>query len=544
MGYPELYSDEKIILQAQNIKVKSVSFEGILTTRRLVLIDSKKNTIPPQEINLATLRDVEAGENAIRDPTITISIITISGNTRQMILTFSKTQGGERRRECDEWVRTLKQHLTSSIQHPVSQDVPAFDQEPKVPPKPSSTTPRKIEIANSPQQKKKIEIARPMKKIADPVPSVPIPVETTSLPTGSFCSRCGNRIPPESAFCNRCGTAVLKEGDFENLPETPAGPRSPPNYIPPVSVQVMPATETDKKERPIEQVIHSIEPLIEDSVPRTEPSPLVPSRQTPSTSPQWQTPQADAISELKEESPSPSPTNDVKWPVLFTADSPVPSLSPDSSSSPPPPPPGPVPGVPLPPAHKKPTFTAIAVLAIVIIIAIAGAFVFMNSLPGSTNETASATMTPTVVPQLTTPSTPVPTAVPTTIPVVSLPPAQPAFSIPPAGVWVRVSYLGKFTGSVGTPGRLRDVTETGDHLYQISTSEGPVVASIQKVDGSEGELVVEVYKDGVQFKRATTIAPKGMIEIQMLLKPAVRSTTAPVTTAIPAGANASVAGSS
>jgi hypothetical protein len=546
MGYPELYSDEKIVLQGQNIKVKSVSFEGILTTRRLVLIDSKKNAIPPQEINLATLRDVEAGENAIRDPTITISIITISGNTRQMILTFSKTQGGERRRECDEWVRTLKQHLSTSIQHPVSQDVPALDQEPKVPSKPSSTTPRKIEITNSPQQKKKIEIARPMKKIAEPVSSVPIPVETTSLPTGSFCSRCGNRIPPESAFCNRCGTAVLKDGDFENLPETHAGSRYPPDFVPQVSVQVMPApeAETDKKERPIEQVIHSIEPLIEDSVPRTEPSPLVPSRQTQIPSTPWQTPQADTPSDLKEETPSPSSTADVKWPILFTADSPVPSLSPDTSSSPPTPPPGSIPGAPLPPATKKPSFTAIAVLAVVIIIAIAGAFVFMNSLPGSTNKTASETPATTVIPQLTTPATPVPTTVTTTIPIVSLPPTQPAFSVPPTGVWVRVSYLGKYTGSIGTPGRLRDVTETGDHLYQISTSEGPVVASIQKVDGSDGELVVEVYKDGVQFKRTTTIAPKGMIEIQMLLKPAVSSTTAPATAVIAAGANASVTGSS
>jgi hypothetical protein len=541
MGYPELYSDEKIVLQAQNIKVKSVSFEGILTTRRLILIDSKKNAIPPQEINLATLRDVEGGENAIRDPTITISIITISGNTRQMILTFSKSAGGERRRECDEWVRTLKQHLTSSIQHPVSQDVPVFDQEPKVPPKLSSTTPRKIEITNSPQQKKKIEIARPMKKIVEPVSSVPIPVETTSLPTGSFCSRCGNRIPPESAFCNRCGTPVLKDSDFENLPETPAGIRSPPDFVSQVSVQVMPApeTETDKKERPIEQVIHSIEPLIEDSVPRTEPSPLVPSRQTQSPPALWQTPQAETPSDLKEEPSSSSPTTDVKWPVLFTADSPVPSLSPDTSSSPPSPPSGPVPGAPLPPARKKPSFTAIAVLAIVIIIAISGTFVFMNSLPGSTNKTVSATPPPTVVPQLTTPITPVPTTVSTPIPVASLQPTQPAFSIPPAGVWVRVSYLGNFTGSIGTPGRLRDVTESGDHLYQISTSEGPVVASIQKVDGSDGELVVEVYKDGVQYKRTTTIAPKGMIEIQMLLKPTVSSTTV-----IPAVVNASVTGSS
>ena len=121
MSYPELYSDERVVLQAQNVKVKSVLFEVVLTTRRLVLIDTKKNSIPPQEINLATLKDVESGENAIRDPTITISIITISGNTRQMVLTFSKTSGGERRRECDDWVRALRQNITSTVYHPVTQ---------------------------------------------------------------------------------------------------------------------------------------------------------------------------------------------------------------------------------------------------------------------------------------------------------------------------------------------------------------------------------------------------------------------------------------
>ena len=130
MSYPELYSDERVVLQAQNVKVKSVLFEVVLTTRRLVLIDTKKNSIPPQEINLATLKDVELGENAIRDPTITISIITISGNTRQMVLTFSKTSGGERRRECDEWVRALRQNITSTVYHPVSQTPAPREPEP------------------------------------------------------------------------------------------------------------------------------------------------------------------------------------------------------------------------------------------------------------------------------------------------------------------------------------------------------------------------------------------------------------------------------
>src|SRR5512136_832587 len=174
MSYPELYSDERVVLQAQNVKVKSVSFEVVLTTRRLVLIDTKKHSIPPQEINLATLKDVESGENAIRDPTITISIITISGNTRQMVLTFSKTSGGERRRECDDWVRALRQNITSTIYHPVTQVPASGDTETEE--QPSLPSPHPIEITNTPPPRKRIEVARPMKKIVEAPSAMPIPI--------------------------------------------------------------------------------------------------------------------------------------------------------------------------------------------------------------------------------------------------------------------------------------------------------------------------------------------------------------------------------
>ena len=216
MAYPDLYHDESILLNAQNVKVKSVSFEAILTNRRLILVDSKKHLIPPQEILLATLRDVEGGENAIRDPTITLSLITSSGATRQMILTFTKTSGGERKRECDEWIGILKQNLSPVFQHPVQQvtQPSAVHQDA---PEHEEPVPPRAEVSGAPAvqaQKKKIEISRPMKKIVDSVPAMPKPIETTSLPTGSFCNRCGNRIPPESAFCNRCGTPVVQESDL------------------------------------------------------------------------------------------------------------------------------------------------------------------------------------------------------------------------------------------------------------------------------------------------------------------------------------------
>jgi hypothetical protein len=530
VSYPELYSDERVVLQAQNVKVKSVLFEIVLTTRRLVLIDTKKNSIPPQEINLATLKDVESGENAIRDPTITISIITISGNTRQMVLTFSKISGGERRRECEDWVRALRQNITSTIYHPVGQAPAPKETEPAPAEQPMVSAPHRIEATTTPPPKKRIEIARPMKKIVEAPPVMPVPVETTSLPTGSFCNRCGNRVPPESVFCNRCGTPVAPETGAADLqgekievpPPQPAPPAEP--AVPQIQITPPPAAvPVEKKERPIEDVIHSIEPLIEDSVPRTTPSPLIPSRQ-----PQYATQPADMARPVVEapapQATVPPETTDadaqvpgvllpaVQWPVL-------PKTEPVAAepASPPPAEPAPPPVLePLPPSPpaRKFSVATIAVLALVVLAAIAGVFVLMQQQPAATPD-----VTPTTIPATTLPQTTVPVVTTTALPAVTPQPVTtPSALIPASGVWVKVTYPNIYSGEIGTPGRLRDISDTGTHFYQISTSDGPVVVNIQKDDGSAAEMVVDIYKDGELVKHSQTIAPKGIIEIQASLK--------------------------
>jgi hypothetical protein len=537
LSYPELYSDESVVLQAQNVKVKSVSFEVVLTTRRLVLIDTKKNSIPPQEINLATLKDVESGENAIRDPTITISIITISGNTRQMVLTFSKTSGGERRRECDDWVRALRQNITSTIYHPVSQVPLPREQEPTSavqPPaaQPPAHSPHRIEITNTPPPKKRIETARPMKKIAEAAPAMPIPVETTSLPTGSFCNRCGNRVPPESVFCNRCGTPVVQDSDSFNPPleQVAVMPQQPAPAVGQVQITTdVGSAATDKKDRPIEEVIHSIEPLIEDSVPRTAPAPLVPSKM-PQYSPQPAevVPSAQVLHATDISTPDTADAGTeapgvllpaVQWPVLSKAAEEVVS---------PPPPATPVPSPisePLPPTpQKKGSFTMIAVLAFVVLAVIAGVFVFMQGQPGTPGiiPTPQNTVVATTIPPTTGPA-----GVTTTNPTVT--PQQVTTSsplVPESGVYLVITYANVYSGEIGTPGRLREISGTGTRIYQIFTSDGPVVVNIQKDDGSPAELAVDVYKDANLVKHVATTSPKGIIEIQASLKTVTVTTTA------------------
>jgi hypothetical protein len=535
MGDPDLYSDESIRLTAGNIIVKSAPFDAILTNKRIILVDIRKKHIPQQTILLATVRTVEMGENAIRDPVITLSVMTNTGSTRQMLLTFSKKAGGDRRRECEDWVKALKE-ATASQSKTFSTTVPAPSaREPK--PEPEVIAPPQIRMTSTAAVKKNIEIARPIKKIVETGPVPPKPIETSSLPEGAFCSRCGNRVPPGSTFCNHCGTKVVLPGEQVPLAE-PAPPATPvpapvvspapaPTVEPPVapaSAQgtpvvwpvITPVTSSTPPSppivsvptppvRPIEEVIHSIEPLIEDSVPRTEPAPLIGKDMTP-------LPGATGIPETSGAVPAQPPLT----PPAGDGGAQVPKTPvPPSSDAPSPVPPS-LPPVPeFRPAAKKPRGLVIAAIAILAIVVIAAVFVFANPFRGTGTPGVTITPTPTAtIPVVTTASV---TTAPTTSPpvttlVTTLPttPAQPR--IPATGVWIRITYTGMFSGTYGTPGLVAEVTSTGDRLYQVATDTGPVVASIKKQDGSGDKLTVAVYKDGELMKTASTTAPSGTLD--------------------------------
>ncbi|MDO9326152.1 MAG: zinc ribbon domain-containing protein [Methanoregula sp.] len=538
MGIPELYHDETIIHQAHNIKVKSVVFDAVLTSNRLILIDSKKGLIPPQEILLRTISSVDGGENAIRDPILTFTIMAKGSTARQMILTFPREASGERRRERDDWLKDLKEQIASL--DPAEIYSPAAEPEPEPVHYPEITPPSVPEVSGSSTQKKKIDSIRPRRTIIDSVPSMPRPVETSSLPIGSFCSRCGNRVPPESAFCNRCGTPVA--GPAEQTVTTPPAtisspPVAMPTIVPQVQVPLPPifGLGTERKERTLEEVIHSIEPLIEDSVPRrSEPAPLVP-RQYPAPPPFVDTTVIETPAEVPPVVPVPVQVPAAEPPVLPVAGEPA--LPEGSASAIPVPAAPPVAAPPVKPPRKSKT-VAIAIVAIVLLAAIVGIVLFSNSL-GTTPQAPVITPTITPVPTVvTTAPTPVPTPVAVvTIPEEILTPTpQPQVAIPPNGVWIRVTYENKYSGTYGTPANQMSVGEknTGDQFFMISTVNGPVVASIQKLDGSSGLLAIEVYKNGISMDRKTTTAPKGIIDFQVDLKPAATPTPVVTRTVTPA----------
>jgi len=517
MGYPELDRDESIILEAKNVKFKSISFDARLTSRRIILIDSRKNIIPPQEILLATMWKVEAGENAIRDHLLTFTVVNNAGEKDQIVLTFPRLAGAERKRECNDWARKLQ-----GLIHPT----PAEPERTREGSGQEHAEKHKPEIhkeaAGRHPVKKKIEVARPLSKITEParhhVPPA-APVETSSLPTGVFCLRCGNRVPMESTFCNHCGTPVRQQAE-----PAPARPAEVPRVqvpVPPQPQIPLPppaASPAGHQDRPIEQIIHSIEPLIEDSVPRSQPTPLVKKRApqiisepVQPESPAEPVPLESQSVPVQPESPAEIPPA-VVWPVLQSSDSPLATIQEPVLELPESPPPAP----PSATVSKLPGTLALAVLVIVVLAFIAGLIIAANF----TAEPAApgVNITPVKTAIVTTPSTPRPTTVQTTAitTAVSTEPAQAL--VPPTGTWVRVTYPGTYTGLIGTPGNLKDVTDTGEHLYSISTNDGIVSISVQKNDGSADKILAEVYKNGVMVKSGSTTTPRGILEVQFDLK--------------------------
>jgi len=241
MSDPELRSDETILLRTPGVFVKSIAFEGYLTNKRIILIDRVKNLLPQKEIPLVTIKDIEVGENAIRDQIITLSILAKNGETRQMILTFSRQTGGNRIRERNEWVRLLKENTSSSIDQVIRKMMPGTapvvkKAEPAVPPRLEVVSPpvsKNVPPAVKPPVKKVVESVPTVKKIIESPPDSTRPLvskEVSSAPApsfGTYCSRCGNRVPEGSGFCNRCGSQILVPQSSAGTP-TPTAPGSLP----------------------------------------------------------------------------------------------------------------------------------------------------------------------------------------------------------------------------------------------------------------------------------------------------------------------------
>ena len=91
----------------------------------------------------------------------------------------------------------------------------------------------------------------------------------------------------------------------------------------------------------------------------------------------------------------------------------------------------------------------------------------------------------------------------------------PTVSVPSTGTFVKVSYIGGFSGEYGMDGAMVTARDSGEKVYEIENANRTVVAKFKKLDGSTKlhELKVEIYKDGRVLKFASNTSPYGEVSI-------------------------------
>jgi hypothetical protein len=519
MSDPELRSDETVLVRTQGVYVKSIPFEGIITNKRILLVDRAKNLLPPKEIPLVTIKDIDGGENAIRDPVVTVTVITRTGETRQMVLTFARTAGGNRNKERDEWVKTLKENVSSSFEQ-VIKGTPSTDQVRRgTRPDPSpriNATGTAQPAAARPFPEKETDMIYPVKRIIENAPSrAPVPAREPAPQApgfGVFCTRCGNKVPEGSGFCNRCGSAIIQPGSA--IPAAPAPLPDVPDYRAPVqrpaereSHPAGPPQGRPPVKAPVDyQISISPEPPVQKTAPGTyfplydnPPEPVAtPPRPAPAMT---QSPQKRAKKGLIPRLFSPNELSQTP-------------LNPASMHGAVPPPKKPRRASRMP---GKKVFIALGIVILLVIMAVVGVVVYPMISSGSSSDTgnetsqsgASATVTPTPIAS----STPAPSGT------IVIRETTPAPAAPATGVYVHVDYIGSWKGTYGISSDLQKADLSGDRFLEVLNATGSIQANFEKLDGStKHPLVVEIYKNGGLLKNGTSSAAYGKVTISADVK--------------------------
>lgn len=91
---------------------------------------------------------------------------------------------------------------------------------------------------------------------------------------------------------------------------------------------------------------------------------------------------------------------------------------------------------------------------------------------------------------------------------------QTTAAVPEQGVYVKVSYLGSFSGTYGAGDTKETVRDSGERAYLIENPSGTVSASFKKQDGStKHEMTVEIWKDGKAVKFGRNASAYGQVSI-------------------------------
>jgi len=558
LGNPYLKSGESLIQTTDRISVNSVSSDLLLTTRRLVLVDSTHPQSEPIQIPFTAIMSLRGGWNTDGDPIITLTL-TDAGDpdsTYPLDLVFSQQAGEHRKEECDGWVEYLMDQIVLARQETISADTAPVDQAPGIRPS--------IRRWVAP------DMIQPHTAIAVPHPAPGdslIPMQPDSPPVTD--NKAESTVSPH-----------LQENDGEEVPDVPVeriqlnesdisavrrivestddketGQSELVNPVPSeVTRSTTPEEETDEsigkeissglqsqesadfpeqddtptlmveKKNELPEMIFGFQ---ETSHPRIEDSIEVPDNPE-----EKQESQKQEILHEPEEVRSTIPLTDamgfpdtVLLTVPETRDTrPLPETEPS------------VPSVPSSHVNEDVVWPIIHVNKPASLersspqeskIVKREEIPFsptQSPLPGSHRQTIFVFIAVCAVilaiaggaffysqylaGNHTKP--PIPNIVPT--PTISQTPTIPEAIIPTSGIWVRVESNSTFLGSVGIPGSLKMVSGSGSQLYQILHSDGAVQASFQKQEYTGDPMTVDIYNNGTLMAHHTITAPRGTID--------------------------------
>jgi hypothetical protein len=230
MGNPYLNRDESIILTTHNVIFNSIVTEVIFTNQRLILFDSRHAQFRYQTIPLATIETVMIREDAESNPVIFLSIAPVTPDSppQSKELTFSKQAGGDRKQECVDWVKQLKEQITA-----VRQQEPAS---------PQSAPYHETDIIFDDIRPDETEHVLPGSPLPEPHagPHEPIITHLVKSVEDEAGQEAGE---PESAIPEAPGSeGSLVKDSAETTPESPSPPPPPPHSAQPGKVKLIAVT--------------------------------------------------------------------------------------------------------------------------------------------------------------------------------------------------------------------------------------------------------------------------------------------------------------
>ncbi len=81
-----------------------------------------------------------------------------------------------------------------------------------------------------------------------------------------------------------------------------------------------------------------------------------------------------------------------------------------------------------------------------------------------------------------------------------------------SGSYIKITYSGDWSGALSTGGSTKTISGSGEEKIEIKES-GMISVNAQKQDGSSGELIVQIVKDGKVIEEANTDAAYGIAQV-------------------------------